>query len=324
MVVVVVPPELRITNVSIAYLTGNCNHDPKPPGPADEELLSIDLACHNTGAIGIVVYQIPNCPLVFSSDPSHRGRGEDALIAWTWKEYLEERAAGSPGHGAEWLARLPMAKGAFQSMRSAQHFINTKLAAAAIDGWVVAGASKRGWTTWAVGSATCTGENCVNIVGLAPLVPIAPDIRQVVHRQWRSYGGFTFAFKDYTDVNLTQHMDDPRMIDAMSVVDPKYYTERLSRIPKFVVVSSDDEFMSMDWTNIWYDDFQANAGETHLYEKKPPQKNQKKHAAFYFDHPTRICQLHSTPNAPCAMLCSTSFPCCSGADCCFEADAVTY
>jgi len=36
-----------------------------------------------------------------------------------------------------------------------------------------------GWTTWAVGSATCTGENCVNIVALAPLVPIAPDIRQV-------------------------------------------------------------------------------------------------------------------------------------------------
>lgn len=52
-----------------------------------------------------------------------------------------------------------------------------------------------GWTTWAVGSATCTGENCVNVVGLAPLVPIAPDIRAVVHRQWQSYGGFTFAFK---------------------------------------------------------------------------------------------------------------------------------
>ena len=35
------------------------------------------------------------------------------------------------------------------------------------------------------------------------------------------------------------------MIEAMKIVDPKSYTERLSRIPKFVVVSSDDEFMSM-------------------------------------------------------------------------------
>lgn len=91
-VVVLVPPEVKITNISVAYLTGNCNHDPKPPAPDDEELLSIDLACHNTGAIGVIVYQIPNCPLVYSSDPSKRGRGEDAMIAWTWKMYLEEKS----------------------------------------------------------------------------------------------------------------------------------------------------------------------------------------------------------------------------------------
>lgn len=29
-------------------------------------------------------------------------------------------------------------------------------------------------------------------------------------------------------------------------------------------VSSDDEFMSMDWTNLWYDSFQKSFGETHL------------------------------------------------------------
>ena len=60
------------------------------------------------------------------------------------------------------------------------------------------------------------------------------------------------AFKDYTDLNLTQYVDDPRFAAAMEISDPKNYGERLSRIPKFVVVSSDDEFMSMDWTNIWY------------------------------------------------------------------------
>ena len=112
-------------------------------------------------------------------------------------------------------------------------------------------ASKRGWTTWSVGGATCTGDHCVNIVALAPLVPIAPNIHDVIHRQWQSYGGFTFAFKDYTDLQLTQYVDDPRFAAAMEISDPKYQGERLSRLPKFVVVSSDDEFMSMDWTNIW-------------------------------------------------------------------------
>jgi len=47
----------------------------------------------------------------------------------------------------------------------------------------------------------------------------------------------------------------------MHIVDPMYYHDRLARIPKAVVLSSDDEFMSMDWSNIWYDDLK---GEKHL------------------------------------------------------------
>lgn len=259
LVVVVVPKVLKLPNVSLAYLTGNCNSGtPKPPGPTDEELLSVDIVTHDIGAIGIVVYQLPNCPLVFAADPLQKPRSEDAMIAWTWHAFIESNATKP-----EALARLPMTKAAFQCMRAAQDFVHATVPAAAIEGWVVAGASKRGWTTWSVGGTTCTGEHCVTIAAIAPLVPIAPNIHDVIHRQWQSYGGFTFAFKDYTDLNLTQYVDDPRFAAAMEISDPKNYGERLSRIPKFVVVSSDDEFMSMDWTNIWYDDFQQ-FGETHL------------------------------------------------------------
>jgi len=31
------------------------------------------------------------------------------------------------------------------------------------------------------------------------------------------------------------------------------YLDRLEEVPKLVVVSSDDEFMMMDWTNIYFD-----------------------------------------------------------------------
>jgi PhoPQ-activated pathogenicity-related protein len=34
-------------------------------------------------------------------------------------------------------------------------------------------------------------------------------------------------------------------------VDPMNFYDRLARIPKVAVLSSDDEFMMMDWTNIW-------------------------------------------------------------------------
>jgi len=36
-------------------------------------------------------------------------------------------------------------------------------------------------------------------------------------------------------------------------MDPIYYADTLAKIPKVVVMSSDDEFMQFDWCNIWFD-----------------------------------------------------------------------
>ena len=145
------------------------------------------------------------------------------------------------------LPRLPMVKGAMQCMRAVEQF-TAQQGLAQIQGHFVAGASKRGWTTWMVGAAECA--TCPRILGLAPLVPIVPDIRAEVHRQWRSYGGFTFAFSDYTDANITQLVDSDGFARLQQAVDPKYYAARLARLPKLVVDSSDDEFMQFDWTTI--------------------------------------------------------------------------
>ena len=51
------------------------------------------------------------------------------------------------------------------------------------------------------------------------------------------------------------------MAEIFRVVDPSNYMDLLGEIPKYIVVSSDDEFMSMDWSNIYYDKLQ---GEKHL------------------------------------------------------------
>lgn len=51
------------------------------------------------------------------------------------------------------------------------------------------------------------------------------------------------------------------MAKAMAVIDPINYIERLNQIPKIVVLSSDDEFMMMDWTNIYWNQL---GGEKHL------------------------------------------------------------
>jgi PhoPQ-activated pathogenicity-related protein len=117
---------------------------------------------------------------------------------------------------------------------------------------VVSGASKRGWTTWMVGAATC--PDCPTVIGIAPLVPIVPDLNQIVHRQYQSLGGFTFAFKDYKEAGLFDIIDSPdfRTIEAISDPGNAVYAKRLARLPKYVIVSSDDEFMQLDWTPLWY------------------------------------------------------------------------
>lgn len=123
----------------------------------------------------------------------------------------------------------------------------------------MAGASKRGWTTWDVGVTKC--ETCVKILAIAPLVPIVPDIDDEVHRMWQAYNGFTWAFKDYLVLNLTQRMQTAEWKMASKIIDPDQYFDRLEHLPKYIVVSSDDEFMMFDWTNIYYDKL---LGEKHL------------------------------------------------------------
>lgn len=103
-----------------------------------------------------------------------------------------------------------MVKAAFQVMRAVQEFAVKEGILEEAPGWIVSGASKRGWTAFLSGAVDC--ETCAaKIIAIAPLVPIIPDILADTHRQWMSYNGFTFAFKDYLDANLVQDLDGPEM-----------------------------------------------------------------------------------------------------------------
>jgi PhoPQ-activated pathogenicity-related protein len=260
-VMVVLPETLKITNITTMVMTGGCNEDhhgnssgPAPVDASDEYLTVCDNLAHQTGAICVAIYQIPNCHIVYPSDPSQKRRSEDSMIAWAWNEYIKD-----PKHDPEWLPRLPMAKAGFQCMKAVEQYL-TQEKIANTNGWVASGASKRGWTSWMVGAATPTAGLPL-VLGIAPLVPIVPDLVAEIHRQWMSYNGFTFAFEDYVEVNLTQMVDSPDFAGALKIIDPMYYGDRLGEIPKVVVLSSDDEFMQMDWSDIWYDKL---TGEKHL------------------------------------------------------------
>lgn len=125
---------------------------------------------------------------------------------------------------------------------------------------MVSGASKRGWTALLSGAVKC--ETCAaKIIAVIPMVPIVPNLQSEIHRQWQSYNGFTWAFSDYIAANLTYELDGDLMAEIFKIEDPINYIDELEGIPKYIVVSSNDEFMSMDWSNIYYDQLK---GEKHL------------------------------------------------------------
>ena len=109
--------------------------------PTDNQLELTSLFAVSTGSIGATLKNIPNQPIIFKKDPQQKERSEDAIIAWTWKEFMENTS------DPYILLRMPMTKAAVGAMNAITDFANKK-AKINIKKFMVAGASKRGWTTW--------------------------------------------------------------------------------------------------------------------------------------------------------------------------------
>ena len=112
-VAVNIPKNLKHTNISVALVANGCNDNWKLPSAHDTTILFSDEMAHMAEMISITIYQVPNCHIIYPSDPSQKPRSEDAVLAWAWREFH-----GDPTN-FEWLPRMPMAKAAFQSMRAA-------------------------------------------------------------------------------------------------------------------------------------------------------------------------------------------------------------
>ena len=118
-VAVVIPdkPASSSKGTAIAIMTGGCNEGPpKPPDSSDEYLLMAATVADMTGMVAVIIYQIPNCHIVYPSDPAKKARSEDAMIAWAWRQYVDD-----PTHDPEWLPRLPMVKAGMACMLSLIH-----------------------------------------------------------------------------------------------------------------------------------------------------------------------------------------------------------
>eukprot|EP00045_Choanoeca_perplexa_P003730 m.33128 g.33128 ORF g.33128 m.33128 type:complete len:491 (+) comp12198_c0_seq1:30-1502(+) len=246
--VIVMPDEVKYTDTAFMYITGDYNTDSIPKTSSEDVLLCIAIATTSFAPCA-VLFQIPNAPIYFTAEQPPKRRVEDAIIAYTWNHFIE-----NPDE-PEWLLRLPMTKAAVRAMDTTEAFLK-KNYDYTITGHVVGGASKRGWTTWTTAAVD------KRVIAQVPIVMDMLKLVPNVHHMYRAYGGWTFAFKDYYEMNFTAQLDNPNMEKLAGIVDPYSYKERYTQ-PKLVIDSTGDEFFQLDDNYMWWDEL-AQYGESHL------------------------------------------------------------
>jgi PhoPQ-activated pathogenicity-related protein len=235
-------PDSVSSDIGFLYITGGSKSNDAPSAaPADD----IERALM-TETVVSTLYMVPNQPLVFTDDG--RRRTEDAIIAYTWDKHFR---TGDD----KWPLRLPMTKAAVRAMDTVTALMASEQAGAmTVDKFVVAGGSKRGWTTW---TTAIVDER---VVAIAPIVIDMLNVGESFKHHFSVYGAYSLAVIDYVTSGNVNWNGTEQWDRLMDIVEPYEYRHRLG-LPKFLLNSTGDEFFLPDsWQFYWHD----LVGEKHL------------------------------------------------------------
>jgi len=226
-----VPKTLKHPKTALLLVTGGS------PGLTDTAL-GAQLAPRLEAPL-VILYNIPNQPL-------YDGKKEDDLIAHTFEQFLKNG-------DDEWLLLLPMVRSATAAMDAVQQ-LSKKEWETPVDGFVVTGASKRGWTTWLTAAAD------PRVRGIAPMVFDNLNFGAQMPRQLELWGKYSEQIDDYSRRGLQQQMTTERGKRLTSIVDPWSYRKQLT-LPKLLINGANDRYWPTDATRLYWNDLE---GEKHV------------------------------------------------------------
>ena len=234
----IIVPDKVSHDKAFLYITGGNKGDPAPTKPADRfAKLAMD-----TASVVVELDDVPNQPLTFAQDPQHKARVEDEIIAYLQARYAKTRDPNQ-------LLRLPMVKSGTQAMTAVQQNLASDAGGKLkVDGFVVAGGSKRGWTTWLVGAVD------KRVVAIVPIVINVLNVNATAIHHWRAMGYFSPALQDYVDAGLIPGQIGKPGLDGVNLIeDPLNYQDRATmKIPKYVINAVGDEYFPPDNTRYGY------------------------------------------------------------------------
>jgi PhoPQ-activated pathogenicity-related protein len=233
---IAVPNEVT-SDVGLLFIGGGRNGGEAPKNVNER---TIEIA-RSTGTIAAELGMVPNQPLIFHNDGV--SRSEDDLIGYTWDQYLQNA-------DARWLARGPMVKSAVRAMDTITAVLASDEFGLEVDRFVVAGGSKRGWTTW------LTGAMDDRVVAIAPIVIDVLNVDVSMRHHFAAYGFWAVSIGNYVDHEIMRRLDDERLRDAYALVDPYHYRHRLT-MPKLMINAAGDQFFLPDSSRFYWQDLRG-------------------------------------------------------------------
>ena len=179
-----------------------------------------------------ILMQVPHQPIF-------GGKTEDEIIAFTFENYLNT-------HDPEWPLLLPMVKSAVRAMDAVAEYTDQKWDLQ-IKSFTVAGASKRGWTSW------LTGAVDKRVTAIAPMVIDILNMGPQLEYQKRVWGDVSYKISDYSERDIFKHLATKAGRTLQEVVDPYNYRHDLKQ-PKLIIIGTNDHYWPLDALNLYWND----------------------------------------------------------------------